>query len=316
MSTDDAVRVVREQRIDVAIDLNGYLQDPRTDIFAARVAPIQVAYLGYPSTMGAEFIDYIVADKIVAPPSQRDNFTERLAYLPNCYQVNDTTARTVPSGPVFRKDHGLPDKELVFCCFNNNNKINPDIFTDWMMILHRVPGSVLWLLKNREVVVQNLRREAATRGIDPDRLVFAPRVDLPDHLSRHRLADLFLDTFPVNAHTTASDALWTGLPVLTRQGTAFAGRVAASILTAIGLQDDLVTLSREDYIERAVALAIDADRLEGIRKRLAENLRTSSLFDVRRFTADLENLFEAMYRRHVSGLPPAELSVEGHVQAG
>lgn len=308
-SVESCVRTVRAQQIDIAIDLNGYVQEPRPGIFAARVAPIQVAYLGYPSTMGTSFIDYMIADKIVAPLSQRANFAEHLAYLPNCYQVNDTTARIVPDAPVFRLDHGLPDVGFVFCCFNNNNKINPDIFSDWMTILRRVPGSVLWLLKNSDVVAQNLRREASVRGIDPSRLIFAPRTDLPNHLARHRLAGLFLDTLPYNAHTTTSDALWTGLPVLTLQGNAFAGRVAASILTAVGVQDELVTFSREEYVERAIALATEADRLDRIRKRLAENVRTSSLFDVEGFATDLESLYEAMYQRHVSGLPPAELSI-------
>ncbi len=309
VSIESCVQIVRAQQIDIAIDLNGYAQEPRSDIFAARVAPIQVAYLGYPSTMGASFIDYLIADKIVVPPAQRANFAEHLAYLPNCYQVNDTTTRVIPNDPVFRRDHGLPDAGFVFCSFNNNNKINPGTFTDWMTILRRVPGSVLWLLKNSDVVAQNLRREASARGINPNRLVFAPRADLPRHLARHRLADLFLDTLPYNAHTTTSDALLAGLPVLTLQGEAFAGRVAASILTTVGLQDGLVTFSREEYVERAVALATDADRLDGIRKRLVEYVRTSPLFDIKRFTADLESLYEAMYQRQASGLPPAELSV-------
>ena len=309
VSTEGCVQIVRAQQIDIAIDLNGYAQEPRPDIFAARVAPIQVAYLGYPSTMGASFIDYLIADKIVVPPPQRANVAEHLAYLPNCYQVNDTSTRVISSDPVSRREYGLPDAGFVFCSFNNNNKINPDTFTDWMTILRRVPGSVLWLLKNSELVAQNLRREGSARGIDPKPAVFAPRADLPRHLARHRLAGLFLDTLPCNAHTTASDALLAGLPVLTLQGEAFAGRVAASILTTAGLQGELVTLSREEYVERAVALATDTGRLDGIRKRLVENVRTSPLFDMKRFTADLENLYEAMYQRHASGLPPAELSV-------
>ena len=238
------------------LDLKGYTHDARPGILAHRPAPIQVGFLGYPGTTGAAFIDYVIADRIVLPFDQQPHYAEKIVHLPECYQVNDSRRRIAGSAPT-RNDAGLPDDAFVFCSFNNNYKITPPVFDVWMRLLHAVDGSVLWLLRDNDGAERNLRKEAAVRGIDPGRLVFAGRMQLDQHLARHRVADLFLDTLPVNAHTTASDALWAGLPLITWCGEAFAGRVAASLLTAVGLPE-LVTHSLDDYEALALKLATDA----------------------------------------------------------
>ena len=224
--------------------MNGYTTDSRPGIFALRAAPIQVNYLGYPGTMAADYMDYLIADPILIPAEHRQDYTEKVVYLPDSYQPNDSK-RAISNRAFTRAELGLPADGFVFCCFNNNYKITPDVFDCWMRILERVPGSVLWLLEDNPTAAANLRREAEQRGVAPERLVFGSRLPLSEHLARHRLADLFLDTLPYNAHTTASDALWTGLPVLTQLGDTFAGRVAASLLTAIGLPE-LITSTRQD----------------------------------------------------------------------
>jgi predicted O-linked N-acetylglucosamine transferase (SPINDLY family) len=232
--------------------------------FRAAPAPVQVNYLGFPGTLGAPYMDYIVADPIVIPDAQRTFFTEKVVHLPHSYQANDN--RRAMSNRVFsRSDFGLPQDGFVFCCFNNNYKITPQTFDGWMRILAHVPGSVLWLIEDNALASNNLRKEAAARGIDPARLVFAARMEPDEHLARHRCADLFLDTLPYNAHTTASDALWAGLPLLTCAGGTFAGRVAASLLTNIGLPD-LIASSQEDYERLAVAFATQPDRLNALRQ--------------------------------------------------
>ena len=238
-SDEEVAKLLHDLQVDIAIDLMGYTQDSRPGILAYRPAPIQASYLGFPGTMGAEFIDYIIADKTVAPFEHQPFYTEKIVHLPDCYQVNDTKRKIAERTPT-RQEAGLPETGFVFCCFNNNWKITPDVFGVWMRLLHAVEGSVLWLLGDNEVrngtCARKRRHAALTRPVS------CSPADLPldDHLARHRLADLFLDTLPYNAHTTASDALWAGLPVLTREGTAFAGRVAASLLNAIGLPE-LVT---------------------------------------------------------------------------
>ena len=236
LSDQEIARQLRALEVDIAIDLKGYTTDSRPGILRWRPCPVQVNYLGYPGTMGADYIDYLIADPVVIPPGSEPFYSERVVRLPDCYQPNDRQRRIAVATPG-RREAGLPENGFVFCCFNNNYKLTPDVFSLWMRLLHRVEGSVLWLLEDNAAAAANLRREAAARDIDPSRLVFAPRADLPDHLARHRLADLFLDTLPVNAHTTASDALWAGLPVLTCVGEAFAGRVAASLLRAAGLPE-------------------------------------------------------------------------------
>ena len=255
MNDSEVAKLLHDRQVDIAVDLKGYTVGYRFGIFANRPAPIQVSYLGYPATMGTPLIDYVIADEVVVPLAHQQFFTEKIVHLPDCYQVNDSKRKIAEDTPA-RQAVGLPERGFVFCCFNNNYKITPRIFDCWMRILERVEGSALWLLEDNAAAASNLRKEAAARRIEPDRLVFAKRVPLGEHLARHRLADLFLDTFPFNAHTTASDALWTGLPVLTCLGETFAGRVAASLLNAIGLPE-LISTTLEAYEHMAIDFAVD-----------------------------------------------------------
>jgi protein O-GlcNAc transferase len=292
----------RDMEIDIAVDFTGHTANAPTGIFALRAAPIQVNYLGYPGTMGAAYMDYIIADQTVIPEGHRPFYNEKVAYLPNCYQSNDSTRKI--SDKVFtRAELGLPEKGFVFCCFNNSYKLMPDSFGAWMRILNSVDGSVLWLLEDNAVAVRNLRREAQERGVSPERLIFAARTPLAEHLARHRAADLFLDTLPYNAHTTASDALWAGLPLLTRIGDAFAGRVAASLLNAIDMSD-LITTTDDDFERTAIALATDPDRLAKIKQRLSRRRLTTPLFNTKLFARQLEDLYRQMFERHHAGLQP------------
>jgi len=244
-SDREIAQLARSLEIDIAVDLNGFTQGARLGAFAEGCAPIQVNFLGYPGTIGAPYIDYIIADRNSIPEASQPHYAEKIVYLPHSYQVNDS--RRAISDRVFsRAELGLPKEGFVFCCFNNGYKILPRIFDIWMRLLGQIPGSVLWLLADTPIAVENLRREAEARGVAGDRLVFAGRMPLADHLARHRAADLFIDTLPYNAHTTASDALWAGLPVLTCQGESFAGRVASSLLNAVDLPE-LVTTNLDDY---------------------------------------------------------------------
>ena len=298
----------RNLEIDIAVDLKGFTTDSRTGIFALRAAPIQVNYLGYPGTMGADYIDYLIADQILIPESSRQFYTEKIVTLPGSYQVNDTKRRIADK--IFtRKECGLPERGFVFCCFNNNYKITPATFDGWIRLLKRVPESILWLLEDNAKAADSLRQEAVLRGVDSRRLIFAKRMLLPEHLARHRLADLFLDTFPCNAHTTASDALWAGLPVLTLTGESFAARVAASLLHAIQLPE-LITSSQEEYEALAIELATNPERLVQIRQKLEKNRLTTSLFETQRFTSHLEEAYSAMYERYQEGLSPEHLFVK------
>ena len=302
-----AARAIRDSGIDILVNLNGYFGDDRNHVFAQRPAPVQVNYLGFPGTLGAPYMDYIVADPIVIPDAQRTFFTEKVVHLPHSYQANDN--RRAMSNRVFsRSDFGLPQDGFVFCCFNNNYKITPHTFDGWMRILAHVPGSVLWLIEDNALASNNLRKEAAARSIDPARLVFAARMEPDEHLARHRCADLFLDTLPYNAHTTASDALWAGLPLLTCAGGTFAGRVAASLLTNIGLPD-LIASSQEDYERLAVAFATQPDRLNALRQKLDANRLTAPLFDTERFTRHLEQAYAAMHARRKAGQRPDHIVV-------
>jgi protein O-GlcNAc transferase len=303
----DIARMSRELGIDIAVDLKGFTQDNRFRIFAHRCAPVQVSYLGYPGTTGASYMDYMIADKVVIPAEAQIHFTEKVVYLPHSYQVNDSK-RTISDRVFTREEVGLPATGFVFCCFNNNYKILPQVFDGWMRILQAVPGSVLWLFEDNPAVVGNLRREAMARGVASERLVFAQRLPLDQHLARHRLADLFLDTLPVNAHTTASDALWAGLPVLTRLGESFAARVAASLLHAVGLPE-LVTQSTAEYEALAITLAQDPARLQALRDKLIAQKPQSPLFNARQFARDIEAAYVAMHERHQQGLPPEVIEV-------
>ncbi len=306
---DDAGAVARARQVplDIAVDLKGYTRDARPGIFAGRAAPVQVAWLGYPGTMATGCMDYLLGDAVVTPTEAQPHYQEALVRLPHSYQPNDRQRAVAPEVPG-RADCGLPAEGFVFCCLNNSWKILPEQFDAWMRLLREVPGSVLWLIDEGEATRANLRRHAEARGVAAARLVFAPRMALPQHLARHALADLFLDTLPYNAHTTASDALWAGLPVLTQLGQGFAGRVAASLLRAVGLAE-LVTESAEAYAALALALARDPTRLAALRARLAAARGTAPLFDTDGFTRALEAAFTTMLRRQRAGLPPAPFDV-------
>jgi len=308
LTDEDAVTVSRQLGIDIAVDLKGFTHDARFGLFQHRCAPVQVNYLGHPGSLGASAIDYIIADPVLIPPGDEVFYSEQVVRLPDSYQVNDPLRSIAGTAPA-RAAAGLPEQGFVFCCFNNNYKIRPEVFARWMRILAAVPGSVLWLFEDNPLVAVNLRRAATSHGIAPERLVFAPRLPAPEHLARHRLADLFLDTLPYNAHTTASDALWAGLPVLTCTGRSFASRVAASLLTAVGLPE-LITSSGDDYEALAIALARDPLQLGALRERLAQTRDAAPLFDCARFARHLEAAYLHMQARAQAGLPPATFDVQ------
>jgi predicted O-linked N-acetylglucosamine transferase (SPINDLY family) len=298
----EIAKLSRDLNIDIAVDLKGFTQDARTGIFSHRAAPIQVSYLGYPGTLGAEYIDYIIADKTLVPPQSQQFYSEKVVHLRSSYQVNDRK-RLISDRQFTRQELRLPENRFVFCCFNNNFKILPATFEGWMRILKAVEGSVLWLLQDNSWAVENLKKEAEKQGISADRLVFAERLPLPEHLARHRQADLFLDTFPYNAHTTASDALWSELPVLTLMGRSFASRVAASLLNAVDLPE-LITSTQEKYEALAIELAINSQKLTNIKVKLAINRLTTPLFDTPLFTKNLETTYIKMYERYQADLGP------------
>jgi protein O-GlcNAc transferase len=304
----ELAQLIRALEIDIAVDLMGHTSDSRTQVLAYRPSPIQVNYLGYPGTMGAEYIDYIIADHIVIPDERREFYAEKVVRLLSTFMGNDST-RAISGRVPTRAECGLPETAFVFCSFNNGYKIAPQMFAIWMRLLRRVENSVLWLLNTNETATGHLRREAHKHGVDPARLVFAPRVALnEDHLARHRVANLFLDTLPYNAHTTASDALWAGLPVLTLLGETFAGRVAASLLDAIGLPE-LITTTSEDYEALAIELATQPEKLASIIHKLTENRLTTPLFDTKRFTRHIEAAYTEMYERQLAGSAPDHIFV-------
>lgn len=296
-SDEEIVRLVRECEIDIAVDLKGYTQEARPGIFARRVAAAQVNYLGYPGTLGADYMDYIIADPVVIPSNYQKYYQEKVVYLPYSYQVN-SVRRNVSLKNYTRAELGLPAHGFVFCCFNNNYKITPFLFECWMRLLHKVPGSVLWLLEDNPFASENLRKVAVVCGVDVNRLIFAPRLEMREHLARQACADLFLDTVPCNAHTTASDALWMGLPVLTCMMENFASRVAASLLCAIGLPE-LVTHSLEAYENLAVVLAQDPQKIGWIKEKLIMHRRSLPLFDTFRYVHFLENAYKQMQQGRI-----------------
>jgi protein O-GlcNAc transferase len=305
----EVASLLRDMETDIAVDLMGLTNHSRPSILAQRSAPVQVNYLGYPATMGADFYDYILADRIVIPEEQQRFYGERVVYLPDSYQCNDSKRR-IAERPPSRAEAGLPETGFVFCSFNNNNKVTPEIFSIWMRLLHAVERSVLWLFEDNEAAARNLRREAEARGIAADRLVFAPKKNMDEHLARHRLADLFLDTLPFCAHTTASDALWAGLPVLTCIGSTFAGRVAASLLYAVGLPG-MVTQTLADYEALALKLAHDPSMLSSVKATLARNRNNHPAFDTARFTRHLESAYTKMWERYQRGDAPASFGIGG-----
>ncbi|MBI4989620.1 MAG: tetratricopeptide repeat protein [Rhodocyclales bacterium] len=293
--------------IDILVDLAGYTDFSRPEVLALRPAPLQVSYLGMPATMGSRFIDYRITDAFTTSPEEAVRWTEKLAYLPDTFFIyNDR--EMIAEATTGRKKCGLPESGLVFCCFNSSYKIEPEAFDVWMRLLHRIPDSVLWLVDSGEPLRNNLQREAAARGIRPARLVFAPRLPRAEHLARHACADLFLDAFHCNAHTTAADALWAGLPVLTCPGRTMASRIGASIVRAAGLPE-LVATDRAAYGETAFRLATQPDELATLRTRLARNRSTCSLFDTARRVRELDRAFQMMWERHAAGLPPASFAV-------
>jgi predicted O-linked N-acetylglucosamine transferase (SPINDLY family) len=309
MSDEEVAKLLRDLEIDIAVDLNGFTDGSRPHVFAQRSAPVQVNYLGYAGTLGREDCDYIVADRFVIPEADQVHYAEKVVYLPDTFMVNDA-GRTISARVPSRAEAGLPERGLVFCCFNNSFKITPEIFDIWMRLLRQIDGSVLWLSPANSSAPDNLRREAESRGVAADRLVFAPRVPLnEDHLARLRHADLFLDTMPYNAHATACDALWVGVPILTCAGTSFASRVAGSLLTAVGLPE-LITRSLEDHEALALKLARDPELLGSMRQKLARHRDIRPLFDTERFTRHIESAYTAMWERAQRGEPPQSFAVE------
>jgi predicted O-linked N-acetylglucosamine transferase (SPINDLY family) len=311
MSDESIAALSRSLEIDIAIDLKGFTQDNRFGIFSNRAAPIQVNYLGYPGTLGADYFDYVIADKIVIPTESKIYYSEKIVYLPFSYQVNDNN-KIISTKTYTRRELSLPEEGFIFCSFNNNFKINPHIFDVWVRILNEVNSSVLWLLEDNPFASNNLRKEAQNRGINPSRLVFAKRTTLAEHLARHKVADLFLDTLPYNAHTTASDALWAGLPVLTCMGESFASRVAGSLLTAIGLPE-LITTTENDYVTLAIELATKPAKLKEFKEKLGRNRLSTPLFDTARFTTNIEAAYTEMYERYLSDLPLEHIFISDSV---
>jgi protein O-GlcNAc transferase len=304
----DIAILSRQHEIDIAIDLGGHTQDSRPQIFSARVAPIQINYLGYPGTWGSDCMDYFIGDKITVPDENIAHFSEKIVFLPNSFQVNPSHRPIVSSKPS-SQDHGLPKDSFVFCCFNNSWKITPELFGQWMQVLQEVQNSVLWLYAGNLSSETNLRSEAVKHGVLVDRIIFAKQVPRDAYLAQFQHADLFLDTLPYNAGTTASDAIWAGLPVLTQIGKSFASRMAASLLTTIGAPE-LITHSKEEYCSLAIELASNPKRLAAIKAKLTQNRRTTPLFDTKLFAKHIEAAYQAAYDRYHAGLPPDHIDVD------
>lgn len=311
---DDPAALSRLQalELDIVIDRQGYTANNRFGLLAHRIAPVQISYLGYPSTTAAPFIDYMVADRTIIPPEHRAYYDEPIIWLPDCYQPgNNTLTIAEPSGQ--RSDHGLPEDAFVLCCFNNLSKITREVFALWTKLLRQIEGSVLWLLAPDPAAQKNLRGAIEAEGIAPERLIFAPRIPHPNHLERHRHADLFLDTAPYGAHTTCNDALWAGLPVVTMMGEQMSARVAGSVLTAAGLPE-LITHSWKEYEALIAALASDKQRLEALRTKLAKQRAAAPMFDTALYTRRLEDGYDAAYARFLKGLPPADIEVANRIR--
>jgi protein O-GlcNAc transferase len=304
---DDIASRIKAAEIDILVDLSGFTQGSRSGVLARRPSPVQINYLGYPGTMGSDYVDYIIADRFVIPEVNRGGYVEKVVYLPNTFQANDSQ-RKASEKIASRDEVGLPQSAFVFCCFNNNYKITPHCFDVWMRLLKQITRSVLWVLSENESARRNLVKEAESRGVPADRLIFAARVPHPDYLARFGLADLFLDTFPFNAGTTASDALWSGLPLITCSGEAFASRMAGSLLTAVGMPE-LIATSEADYEELALTLASNPDLMMRTKMKLADNRSRYPVFDTRQFTQNLEAAYESIYRRYQAGLAPEDIEV-------
>jgi predicted O-linked N-acetylglucosamine transferase (SPINDLY family) len=308
MSHKEVAMLSRSLEIDIAVDLGGYTQNARTEIFAMSAAPIQIGYIGYLGTMAADYMDYLIADQTIIPQENQKYFSEKIVYLPNSNQVN-ISKRSASETSLSRDKLGLPETGFVFCCFNNAFKITPTTFDSWGRILEQVNDSVLIIYANNESTKTNLTKEIVLRGIDPNRLIFGERLPMPEYLARYRLADLFLDTHPYNAGTTASDALRMGLPVLTCIGNSYASRVAASVLTAVNLPE-LITTTQEQYESLAIELATNPEQLKIIKDKLVDNLSSAPLYDTPLFTRHLESAYLTIYDRYQQGLDPDHIYVE------
>jgi predicted O-linked N-acetylglucosamine transferase (SPINDLY family) len=304
-SDAEIAQLARQLEIDIAVDLGGFTADGRPRIFALRAAPLQVSYLGYVGTMAAPYMDYLIADATLIPQAAQRHYAEKIVYLPS-YQANDCK-RVIAGRHFSRAELGLPATGMVYCCFNANYKITPRSFDSWMRILQATPGSVLFLYAGSAAVVENLRREALCRGVAAERLIFGDKLPFAQYLARYRTADLFLDTLPYNAGTTASDALWAGLPVLTCAGEALAARMGASVLQALGLPE-LITESLPQYERLAIELGQDRERLQALRQKLAANRGRAALFDTALFTRHLESAYSTMYQRYLANRAPEHLS--------
>ena len=295
ISDKKVINLIQDLEIDILIDLTGFTGNPRSRIFSHRVAPIQINYLGYPGTTGLECMDYIIADDVIIIKDNLKFYTEKVIYLPNCYQAN-MKRREISNKEFKRSDFGLPENGFVYCSFNNNYKITPNMFDVWMNIIKKVNNSVLWILRSNETAEKNLKKEAKNRGVDPDRIIFASFLPNDEHLKRISLADLFLDTFPYNAHTTASDAVRMGIPIITLVGNSFASRVGSSILSCINMKE-LITTSKKDYEDIAIKLGLEQKKIIEIKDRLRDSVDKSSLFDSLKFTKNLENLYLELFEQ-------------------
>ena len=307
-SDTEILSLSKEMNIEIAIDLMGFTNNCRPEVFIKRCAPIQISFLGFPGTTAIDNMDYIVADSIVIPKDGVQHFSEKVIYMPNCYQVNISN-RSVSNITKSKSELGLPENAFIFCCFNNTYKITQKVFYSWMRILKEVDNSVLWLFEKDTNTITNLITEAKKKGISKNRLLFASQVDVEDHLNRIKYADLFLDTLPYNAHTTASDAIRMGVPVITKIGNSFAGRVAASLLSSINMPE-LITNTREDYELLAIDLASNPKKLKAVREKLKHNLITSTLFNAEVFTRDLELGYKESYERYHKDLGPDHIEVK------
>ena len=306
-SNDEIINICNENNIDIAIDLKGFTDNNRFGLFIQRCAPIQISYLGYPGTTGCNTMDYLIADSVLISDQNRKFYTEKIIYMPNSYQINESKKK-ISTKKFTRKDFGLNEDSFVFCCFNQTYKILPEIFNLWVKILKNVENSIIWLLSDNKISELNLKKEFNKNGIDVERIKFAQRLPLDEHLKRHSLADLFLDTYPCNAHTTASDALRTGLPLITLSGQSFASRVSASLLVSLDL-NELITDNQDDYVNLAVKLAKNNELLNKIRNKLKENIKNKSLFNSKLFTKNIEIAFEKVYENYSKGKKPDHINI-------
>ncbi len=304
----EIVEISRNLKIDIAIDLLCFTTNNRMGIFSERCAPIQVNYLGYPGTSGTNFIDYIIADKILIPKESQKYYSEKIIYFPDTYQVRDSSQK-ISKKKFTRNELDLPKKGIVLCCFNQSYKITPKVFKIWIRLLKNIKGSVLWLLEDNLTATKNLKKEAELRGVKSERIIFAKRLPLSDHFARHKVADLFIDTFPYTAHTTCSDALWSSLPVITRMGESFASRVAGSILSAIDLKE-LITHTEDEYEKLIYQYATNPKKLKKIKKKLEKNKVTKPLFNTKLFTKNIETAYKIIYKNYYSNLPIKNIEIK------